>query len=278
MKAKIICLAAAIAAAGAITAVAVAQGSGEEFESESVSAVESAVVSDVDTENESAPEDMKSNESDNSDVSGTESEAADSEIEADESAEEANAPESAPAYTYHEGVTTTVDPVDNRVTYTFDADAEGKPYTRYWSGNDEETEEIIKLRGHNESNEASLEYLEEFFGTDSLPVDERFKGGIEREYVYGQFVCDVAEGAKAYSPVEGSVVIATPVRFNGGLGAIVAVEFDNKIFIMAHLDEVYVEVGDTVSAGQALGVCGHTGDVYVGDPPLMRLIPMIVED
>lgn len=263
MRAKIICLAAAIAAAGTITAVAVAQSSGEEFESESVPAVESAVVSDEAAESD-VPEIVETIESTPTESDG-------------ESKTAEDAPESAPAY--HEGVITTVDPVDSRITYTFDANAEGKPFTRHWSGSDEEIEESIKLLGHNDSNEASLEYLEEFFGTDSLPVDERFKSGIERELVYGQFVCDVSEGAEAYSPVEGIVIAASPEpRYNGGLGAFVAVEFDNKIFIVAHFDEVYVEVGDAVSAGQALGVCGHSGHVYVGDPPLMRLIPMIVED
>lgn len=263
MRAKIICLAAAIAAAGTITAVAVAQSSGEEFESESVPAVESAVVSDEAAESD-VPEIVETIESTPTESDG-------------ESKTAEDAPESAPAY--HEGVITTVDPVDSRITYTFDANAEGKPFTRHWSGSDEESEEILKLLGHHESNEASLKYLEEFFGTDGLPVDEQFKDGIEREFVYGQFVCDVSEGAEAYSPVEGIVIAASPEpRYNGGLGAFVAVEFDNKIFIVAHFDEVYVEVGDAVSAGQALGVCGHSGPVYVGDPPLMRLIPMIVED
>lgn len=263
MKSKIICIAAAMAAAGAITAVAVAQGSGDEVVNESIPAVESSVVSD-ETDESDMPENTEDNESDASEIAET-TESAPTESD--------GTSESAPAH--YEGTVEAVDPVDDRITYTFDADAEGAAFTRHWSG---EVEDHLEILNHTESNSASLEYLKEFFGTDSLPVDERFKGGIERVLSDGHFDCDAAEGAEAYSPVEGRVIVVSEPRYNGGLGAFVAVEFDNKIFIIAHLDELYVEVGDAVSAGQALGVCGHSGSVYVGDPPLMTLITMIVED
>lgn len=190
-----------------------AQNSGDEVVNESVPAVESAVVSDEAAESD-VQENTEDNESDAPEIG-----------DAPESApaEGNGTPESAPAH--HEGVITTIDPVDSRITYTYSTNADGKPFTRHWSGSDEDREESLKLLGYNESNEASLEYLEEFFGTDSLLVDEQFKGGIERELVYGQFVCDVTEGAKAYSPVEGRVIAASPEpRYNGGLGAFVAVD------------------------------------------------------
>lgn len=261
MKSKIICIAAAIAAAGTITAVAVAQNSGDEVVNES----EPAVVS-VETPDSDVSADTEDSESETAELDEGDSTAAPEDVEPD-------APESAPAH--YEGTVEAVDPVDDRITYTFDADAEGAAFTRHWSG---EVEDHLEILNHTESNSASLEYLKEFFGTDSLPVDERFKGGIERVLSDGHFDCDAAEGAEAYSPVEGRVIVVSEPRYNGGLGAFVAVEFDNKIFIIAHLDELYVEVGDVVSAGQALGVCGHSGSVYVGDPPLMTLITMIVED
>lgn len=265
MKAKIICIAAAVAAATAITAVAVAQNGSEELgEPEILSSVE--------------PVDSTDNNG-SADIEDSESETPESTVDSDNETSELNeeesvdAPESKPAY--HEGDFSAVDPVDSRITYKLDTDEEGKLFSYHWNG---DTEESLKLLGETERNDASLEYLKGFLGTDSLPVDERFKGNLKRELICGQFVCSVLEGAEAYSPVEGRVIDASD-RYNGGWGRHVAVEFgDGKVFVIAHLDDIYVEVGDTVSAGQALGVCGHSGHVPVEDPPLMRLIPMIVED
>lgn len=189
-----------------------------------------------------------------------------------------NAPpeENKPAGT--EGVFKVVDPVDSRIGFervkSFEPDwnLEYYSWVSRWSG---ELDERLKLLGQTESNEASLKYLEEFFGTDSLPVDEKYKNELKREMNNGQYVCNVSEGAKAYSPVEGRVIAASE-GYNGGLGTLVAVEFDNdKIFAVTHLDEVSVEVGDTVSAGQALGVCGHSGRIAVDYPPSFRLITLI---
>lgn len=270
MKSKIICIAAAIAAAGAITAVAVAQSGGDELgEPEILSSVES-----VDSTDNGVSADIEDSESE------TLESAVDSDNETAEPDEEesVDAPESKPAY--HEGFITAVDPFDSSLVYKFDLSLNDIG-TLHWTGNPDFLEES-ELGG--ESSEVSLEYLKDFFGTDNLPFDDQFKSGLMRNPYKGDFLCYVSEGAEAYSPVEGRVV-ATPspdiwyTWYNAGLGALVAVEFDDgKIFIITHLDEIYVEVGDTVSAGQALGVCGHSGKVLVEDPPLMRLIPMIVED
>ena len=78
-------------------------------------------------------------------------------------------------------------------------------------------------------------------------------------------------GTVAYSPVGGKVI--TVAEYHGVYGNTIAVEIpEGKIFVIYHLDEVYVNVGDTVAAGQQLGVCGTSGAVEVGKPQLRLAI------
>ena len=72
---------------------------------------------------------------------------------------------------YHEGIITTVDPFDSRITYIFNTDPNSDTLKFKWNG---DSEVDPAMMWETESNEASLKYLEEFFGTDSLPVDEKF--------------------------------------------------------------------------------------------------------
>lgn len=162
-----------------------------------------------------------------------------------------------------------VDIVDSRLTYEVDWSVASYWLKRTYN----EALDEADLYGKTEGAEASLGYLRNFFGTDKLPVDEQYKGDFERTMHDGYFSCHTSENAKAYSPVNGKVVGACTGWYNSGLGNSVAVEFDDgKFFIIGHLDEVNVKVGDTVSAGQVLGVCGRSGRVMADDPPLITLI------
>ncbi len=159
------------------------------------------------------------------------------------------------------------DPFDRSITYKVSWDVEScwwsrtataKPYGLY----DTDTPQL------------TIGYLGEFFRTDFLPVDEQYKSNFKRYQLDGRIECSTAEGAKAYSPVDGKVV-GVCYGYNNGLGNSVAVEFnDYGYLIIGHLDEINVEVGDIVEMGNTLGVCGHSGNVYYADPPLMTLMVM----
>ncbi len=158
-----------------------------------------------------------------------------------------------------------VDPVDNRVSYAVDFSEQRPTYDRT---SDLEYEYTF------EDNAASLAYLKEFFGNDSLPVDETYKGNFVRKVFNASYACSVSPNAKAYTPVDGRVV-AVDDQCGSNLGNAVAVEFDSdKVFIIGHLDEVTVKAGDNVTAGQVLGVCGKTGAVYFEESPTLTLITM----
>lgn len=179
-----------------------------------------------------------------------------------------------PAYLEPIDITTfdAVDPFDGRITYNVSWDVEACWWART------AVAEPVGLYD-TDNLETTLGYLKDFFGTDKLPVDEQYKSNLERYQNDGRFDCNTAEGAKAYSPVDGKVVAACDGWYNRGLGRAVAVEFgDGKIFIIGHLDEINVEVGDTVTAGQVLGVCGRSGKVYFEDQPLLTLIAMTKTD
>lgn len=167
-----------------------------------------------------------------------------------------------------------VDIVDSRIAYEVDWSA-----ASYWLKGTYNQIDTYSLNRQTEGSEASLGYLREFFGTDKLPFDEQYKDDLKRTMNDGFFKCYTSEGAKAYSPVNGKVVGACFGWINGGLGNAVAVEFgDGKYFIVGHLDEVNVDVGDTVAAGQVLGVCGRSGFVMADDPTLLTLIAITKTD
>lgn len=175
-----------------------------------------------------------------------------------------------PAYLEPIEITTfnAVDPFDDYITYEVSWDVEAC----WWKN----TSAGIRWDISKEVEEADtcLGYLKDFFGTDKLPVDEQYKGNFMRRKDDGEFYCHFKGSAKAYSPVDGKVVGACYGSYNRGLGNAVAVEFDDgKYFIIGHLDEINVAVGDTVKAGQELGVCGNSGNVYES-PATISLITM----
>jgi LysM repeat protein len=58
---------------------------------------------------------------------------------------------------------------------------------------------------------------------------------------------------------EGGTIIKARGGWNGGYGLVVIVDHGNKQTLYAHLSNIYVQVGDRVETGQALGAMGSTG-------------------
>lgn len=113
-----------------------------------------------------------------------------------------------------------------------------------------------------DDSNASLGYFKKYFNSDIFPVDEKYKDNLVCNFHSGTLKFDVSKGTQAISPVGGKVIgVSNNNQFNGGWGNAVAVEFDNKIFIMTHLDSVSVKTGDEITAGQVVGVCGNSGMV-----------------
>ncbi len=156
-----------------------------------------------------------------------------------------------------------VDPVDDRITYNLDIRPDKISY---------DVKVGFKYKYEFEDSAASLEYLEDFFGNENFPVDEKYKENLVRNVYGGRFACRVPEDTVVCSPVDGKVI---SVGYTVYLGLAVAIELDSdKILILTNLDldKVNVEVGDTVSANQVIGVCGTSGMVNVGEPQFGLII------
>ncbi len=99
-------------------------------------------------------------------------------------------------------------------------------------------------------------------------VSERFGRVVDPEFKTSTFRSGVDYAAPAGSSVR--TVAPGIVRFSGwfrGYGRIVIVDHGDAFHsISGHLDEIYVEVGDPVEEGQALGTVGETGSL--GGPSL----------
>ncbi len=156
-----------------------------------------------------------------------------------------------------------VDPVDDRITYNLDIRPDTISLNRKVG---------FEYTGECEDSAVSLKYLEEFFGNDNFPVDEEYKENLVRYTFNGSYICKVPEDTVLCSPVDGKVI---SVGYTVYLGLAVAIELDSdKILILTNLDldKVNVEVGDTVSANQVIGVCGTSGMVNVGEPQFGLII------
>lgn len=120
---------------------------------------------------------------------------------------------------------------------------------------------------------ASLEDLRGLFGNDNFPVDERYKVNLERVRASGEFTCAVDKGTIAESPVDGKVIAAGLYQdslYQDSLVNAVTVRFgDGRTFTICHLEEISVKVGDNVTVGQKLGVCGTKGEA---DKPMFTLV------
>ncbi len=72
----------------------------------------------------------------------------------------------------------------------------------------------------------------------------------------------MAKGNAVVATMSGIVVIADAKTLHGNYGKVVLIEHDNKLqSLYAHLDEITVQAGDYLIAGQKLGTVGTTGRV-----------------
>lgn len=141
-----------------------------------------------------------------------------------------------------------LDPVDERISYNVTVDGDKMSYKKKYD---------MDYIYETEDSAVSSEYLKDFFGTDSFPVDEIYRDNLVRFIYNGMFACSVPNGTAAVSPVNGKVIAAD---FDKNLGRYIALEFDtDKVVIMSYLEEVSVQPGDEVTDGQTLGVCGTSG-------------------
>lgn len=92
-------------------------------------------------------------------------------------------------------------------------------------------------------------------------------GVITQQYKYGHPGIDFAyvqgDHTTGIHAAAAGKVIQAQGGWNGGYGNVVVVDHGNGMQTRyAHLREIYVSVGDSVSAGQLVGWMGNTGNVY----------------
>jgi len=90
------------------------------------------------------------------------------------------------------------------------------------------------------------------------------QGRYTQFYHYGHYAVDIAKnGGSPIWSAEGGKVTKAQGGWNGGYGNIVIIDHGNGIkTLYAHLKEIYVNVGQHVARGQAIGYMGNTGRVY----------------
>jgi murein DD-endopeptidase MepM/ murein hydrolase activator NlpD len=89
--------------------------------------------------------------------------------------------------------------------------------------------------------------------------------GIRTQGIHGYNGVDLADvcGTPIYASAAGTVVIAKESGWNGGYGNYVVLSHDNNSqTLYAHMDQVIVSEGATITQGQALGTIGNTGKVH----------------
>ncbi len=87
-------------------------------------------------------------------------------------------------------------------------------------------------------------------------------GGRKSQGIHGHNGIDIAgpQGTPILAAASGRVIVAKNSGYNGGYGKLVIMVHDNGIqTVYAHLREVYVSSGQTVSQGSVIGEMGNTG-------------------
>lgn len=100
----------------------------------------------------------------------------------------------------------------------------------------------------------------DYGGTLFFPCEGKYT----QYYHYGHYAVDIAKsGGSTLWAAETGEVIKAQGGWNGGYGNMVIVDHgDGMKTLYAHMKEIYVNVGDDVSRGQAIGYMGNTGRVY----------------
>lgn len=100
----------------------------------------------------------------------------------------------------------------------------------------------------------------DYGGTLLFPCNGRYT----QYYHYGHYAVDIAQsGGSTIWAAEGGTVIKAQTGWNGGYGNMVIIDHGNGMqTLYAHFKELYVNVGDSVARGQAIGYMGNTGRVY----------------
>jgi len=88
-------------------------------------------------------------------------------------------------------------------------------------------------------------------------------GGIKTQGIHGHNAVDLASsyGTPIMASADGTVIVAKSGGWNGGYGSYIVLNHANGTqTLYAHLSQVNVSVGETVSQGQTIGHMGSTGD------------------
>jgi LysM repeat protein len=87
-------------------------------------------------------------------------------------------------------------------------------------------------------------------------------GGVRTQGIHGYNGVDIAApvGTTVFAAASGNVVVARSSGWNGGYGQYVVIQHPNGTqTLYAHLSQVYVSAGQSVTQGQAIGASGNTG-------------------
>lgn len=87
-------------------------------------------------------------------------------------------------------------------------------------------------------------------------------GGRRSQGIHGHNGVDLASsiGTPVYAAAGGTVIAARKGGYNGGYGSMIIISHANGIqTVYAHLHDVYISQGQTVTQGQTIGELGNTG-------------------
>jgi murein DD-endopeptidase MepM/ murein hydrolase activator NlpD len=88
------------------------------------------------------------------------------------------------------------------------------------------------------------------------------QGGLRTQGIHGHNAVDIAaaRGTPVVAAASGKVIIARTGGYNGGYGNMIVIVHENNIqTLYAHLKEIYITPGSTVTQGQVIGAVGNTG-------------------
>ncbi len=116
------------------------------------------------------------------------------------------------------------------------------------------------------SNDVGTSYLNVDVETTYASADFVYPtvGTLTQGYYSGHYAYDIADRSQpAIVAVSNGVVTTASYGWNGGYGNYIIIDHENGYkTLYAHNEEIYVSVGDYVSAGQSIGKMGNSGRVY----------------